>query len=162
MIVSRGTILVRAQSSPSAAAGQLASRFARFFLYILGGFSVLVLIITVFQLLDYIARNNIEWLVVANYLAFLLPTIVNSVAPLAALVAVMVTFAILQKTSQVVALKASGQSIYRMAVPALVGSILLSAVSSESDYTMRSPIGGKTTARLDPGGQNRRRHFTRP
>lgn len=110
---------------------------ARFFLYILGGFSVLVLIITVFQLLDYIARNNIEWLVVANYLAFLLPTIVNSVAPLAALVAVMVTFAILQKTSQVVALKASGQSIYRMAVPALVGSILLSAVVFlNQDYIM--------------------------
>ncbi|HSO74680.1 MAG TPA: LptF/LptG family permease, partial [Blastocatellia bacterium] len=113
------------------------SDLVRFFVYILGGFSTLILIITVFQLLDYIARNNIEWLVVANYLAFLIPTIVNSVAPLAALVAVMVTFAILQKTSQVVALKASGQSIYRMAVPALVGSILLSAVVFlNQDYIM--------------------------
>jgi LPS export ABC transporter permease LptG len=101
------------------------------------GFSILFLIITLFQLLDYITRNNIEWLVVANYLAFLLPTIVNYVAPLAALVAVMVTFGILQKSSQVVALKASGQSIYRLAAPALVGSILLSAVVFlNQDYIM--------------------------
>ncbi len=113
------------------------SDLVRFFVYILASFSILFLIITVFQLLDYISRNNIEWLVVANYLAFLLPTVVNSVAPLAALVAVMVTFAILQKTSQVVALKASGQSIYRMAAPALVGSILLSAVVFlNQDYIM--------------------------
>lgn len=113
------------------------SDLVRFFVYILGSFSILFLIITVFQLLDYITRNNIEWLVVANYLAFLLPTVVNSVAPLAALVAVMVTFAILQKTSQVVALKASGQSIYRLAAPALVGSILLSAVVFlNQDYIM--------------------------
>lgn len=113
------------------------SDLVRFFIYILGGFSILFLIITLFQLLDYITRNNIEWLVVVNYLAFLLPTIVNYVAPLAALVAVMVTFAILQKSSQVVALKASGQSIYRMAAPALVGSILLSAVVFlNQDYIM--------------------------
>jgi len=109
----------------------------RFFVYILVSFSILFLIITLFQLLDYITRNNIEWLVVANYLAFLLPTILNYVAPLAALVAVMITFAILQKTSQVVALKASGQSIYRLAAPALVGSILLSAVVFlNQDYIM--------------------------
>jgi len=113
------------------------SDLVRFFVYILAGFSILFLIITLFQLLDYITRNNIEWLVVANYLAFLLPTIVNYVAPLAALVAVMVTFAILQKSSQVVALKASGQSIYRMAAPALAGSILLSAVVFlNQDYIM--------------------------
>ncbi|MEK6299520.1 MAG: LptF/LptG family permease [Acidobacteriota bacterium] len=113
------------------------SDLVRFFAYILGGFSILFLIITLFQLLDYITRNNIEWLVVANYLVFLLPTIVNYVAPLAALVAVMVTFAILQKSSQVVALKASGQSIYRMAAPALVGSILLSGiVFLNQDYIM--------------------------
>ena len=113
------------------------SDLARFFVYIVVGFSILFLIITLFQLLDYITRNNIEWLVVANYLAFLLPTIVNYVAPLAALVAVMVTFGILQKSSQVVALKASGQSIYRLAAPALVGSILLSAVVFlNQDYIM--------------------------
>lgn len=113
------------------------SDLVRFFAYILGGFSILFIIITLFQLLDYITRNNIEWLVVANYLVFLLPTIVNYVAPLAALVAVMVTFAILQKSSQVVALKASGQSIYRMAAPALVGSILLAGVVFlNQDYIM--------------------------
>src|SRR6185295_1916866 len=82
---------------------------ARFFFYILAGFSALFIIITLFQLLDYITRNRIDWSVVINYLVFLLPMIVNYVTPLAALVAVMITFGLLQKTSQVVALKASGQ-----------------------------------------------------
>lgn len=104
------------------------SDLSRFFFFILGGFSALILIITLFQLLDYITRNNTEWTVVANYLLFLLPWIVNSIAPMAALVAVMVTFGILHKTSQVVALKASGQSIFRLAAPALLASVVLSAI----------------------------------
>ncbi|HEY7546285.1 MAG TPA: LptF/LptG family permease, partial [Blastocatellia bacterium] len=101
---------------------------ARSFLYILGGFSALFLIITLFQLLEYITRNNIEWVVVMDYLFFLLPMIINYMTPIAALVAVMVTFGVLQKTSQLVALKASGQSIYRIAAPVLLVSILLSAI----------------------------------
>jgi len=113
------------------------SDLTRFFLFILGGFSALILIITLFQLLDYITRNNIDWAIVANYLLFLLPWIVNSVAPMAALVAVMITFGILHKTSQVVALKASGQSIFRLAAPALVASILLSVfVFVNQDYIL--------------------------
>jgi lipopolysaccharide export system permease protein len=113
------------------------SDLARSFCFILGGFSALILIITLFQLLDYITRNNIEWTVVANYLLFLLPWIVNSIAPMAALVAVMVTFGILHKTSQVVALKASGQSIFRLAAPALLASVLLSAfVFVNQDYIL--------------------------
>ncbi|HZM85610.1 MAG TPA: LptF/LptG family permease [Blastocatellia bacterium] len=113
------------------------SDLMRFFLFILGGFSALILIITLFQLLDYITRNNIDWAIVANYLLFLLPWIVNSVAPMAALVAVMITFGILHKTSQVVALKASGQSIFRLAAPALLASLLLSAfVFVNQDYIL--------------------------
>lgn len=113
------------------------SDLTRFFLFILGGLSALILIITLFQLLDYITRNNIDPAIVANYLLFLLPWIVNSVAPMAALVAVMVTYGILHKTSQVVALKASGQSIFRLAAPALVASILLSVfVFVNQDYIL--------------------------
>jgi LPS export ABC transporter permease LptG len=113
------------------------SDLARFFFYILGGFSILFVIITLFQLLEYITRNNIEWEVVGNYLLFLLPMIINYVTPLAALVAVMVTFGILQKTSQLVALKASGQSIYRLAAPVLLLSLVLSAlVFLNQDYVL--------------------------
>jgi LPS export ABC transporter permease LptG len=113
------------------------SDLARFFIFIVGGLSALILIITLFQLLDYITRNNTDWVVVANYLIFLLPWIVNSVAPVAALVAVMITFGILHKTSQVIALKASGQSIFRLAAPALAASILLSGfVFVNQDYIL--------------------------
>jgi len=110
---------------------------SRFFLFILAGFSTLFLIITLFQLLENITRNNTEWSVVINYLFFLLPLIANDVTPLAALVAVMITFGVLQKTSQVVALKASGQSIYRMAMPVMLASLMLSAiVFFNQDYVL--------------------------
>jgi len=113
------------------------SELVRFFVFILAGFSSLFLIVTLFQLLDYISRNNIEWVIVANYLIFLLPMILNYVSPIAALVAVMVTFGILHKTSQVVALKASGQSIFRLAAPAILASILLSGfVFVNQDYIL--------------------------
>jgi len=113
------------------------SDLTRFFIFIVGGLSALILIITLFQLLDYITKNNTDWSVVANYLIFLLPLIINSVAPMAALVAVMITFGILHKTSQVVALKASGQSIFRLAAPALAASILLSGfVFVNQDYIL--------------------------
>jgi len=109
----------------------------RSFVYILAGLSTLFLIITLFQMLDSITRNNIEWTVVATYLLFLLPFIINNVTPPAALVAVMITFGVLEKTSQLVAIKASGQSIYRMAAPALAGSLCLGAVVFfNQDYVM--------------------------
>jgi LPS export ABC transporter permease LptF/LPS export ABC transporter permease LptG len=104
------------------------SDLTRNFVFILAGFSALFQIITVFQLLDAITRNNIEFSVVASYLLFLMPMVISYMAPLAALVSVMVTFGLLEKTSQVIVLKASGISIYRLAAPALAASFLLSAV----------------------------------
>lgn len=137
VVESPGAARPRRSALPQLLDRLILSDLARFFLFILGGFSALILIITLFQLLDYITRNNIEWTVVANYLLFLLPWIVNSIAPVAALVAVMVTFGILHKTSQVVALKASGQSIFRLAAPALLASVLLSAfVFVNQDYIL--------------------------
>jgi LPS export ABC transporter permease LptG len=66
-----------------------------------------------------------------------LPLVVNNVTPLAALVAVMITFGLLQKTSQVVALTASGQSVYRLAAPAVVCAIMLSGlVFVNQDYIL--------------------------
>lgn len=109
----------------------------KYFLYILAGFSALFLIVTLFQLLDPITRNNIEFSVVASYLFFLMPMVVNYMAPLAGLVSVMVTFGLLEKTSQVIVLKASGISIYRLAAPALLASLILSAcVFLNQDYIL--------------------------
>lgn len=102
------------------------SGLLRYFTFVLVGFTSLFIIITLFQLLDQISRNHIEWGVVVNYLFFLLPMVLNYMAPIAVLVAVMVTFGLLEKTSQIVALKASGQSVYRLAAPALVASLMLS------------------------------------
>jgi LPS export ABC transporter permease LptG/LPS export ABC transporter permease LptF len=104
------------------------SDLLRFFGFVLMGFSTLFIIITLFQLLDQISKNNIDWVVVANYLLFLMPMVLNYMTPIAALVAVMITFGLMEKTSQVVALKASGQSLYRLSAPAVIAAIVMSGV----------------------------------
>src|ERR1044072_6739409 len=49
----------------------------------------------------------------------------------------MITFGILPRTSQVVALKASGQSIYRLAAPVIIISLFLSVfLFINQDYIM--------------------------
>jgi LPS export ABC transporter permease LptG len=113
------------------------SELTRFFCYILVGFCVLFMVVTLFQLLDSITRNKIGWSVVASYLIFLMPMILNYAAPVAALVAVMVTFGLLEKQNQVMAFKAAGQSIYRLTVPALIASVLLAGlIFLNQDYVL--------------------------
>lgn len=113
------------------------SELTRFFSYILIGLCALFMIVTLFQLLDSITRNKIGWSVVASYLIFLMPMVLNYTAPVAALVAVMVAFGLLEKQNQVMALKASGQSIYRLAAPALIASLLLAVlVFLNQDYVL--------------------------
>jgi LPS export ABC transporter permease LptG/LPS export ABC transporter permease LptF len=113
------------------------SELTRFFCYILVGFCALFMIVTLFQLLDSITRNKIGWSVVASYLIFLTPMILNYAAPVAALVAVMVTFGLLEKQNQVMAFKASGQSIYRLTAPALIASLLLAGlIFLNQDYVL--------------------------
>ncbi|HQR37830.1 MAG TPA: LptF/LptG family permease, partial [Blastocatellia bacterium] len=54
------------------------------------------------------------------YVLYLSPQIIAYMMPLAMLVGVMVTFGLMESGSQIVAFKASGQSIYRLVIPVLV------------------------------------------
>jgi LPS export ABC transporter permease LptG len=96
----------------------------RYFLIVLAGITAVFLIFTLFELTDDIVKYRIGAGVIASYLLFLLPQIINYAAPFAVLVAVLVTFGLFGKTSQLVALNASGQSFYRLALPALLYSII--------------------------------------
>jgi LPS export ABC transporter permease LptG len=94
---------------------------------------VIFLIFTLFELLRFI--NGSEWGLVALYLLYLVPLATMSLAPIGLLVAVLVTYALLARRSEVVVWWASGQSLYRLAVPTLFFSLLVSmglAVMQES------------------------------
>ncbi|PYP90079.1 MAG: LPS export ABC transporter permease LptF [Candidatus Angelobacter sp. Gp1-AA117] len=88
---------------------------------ILASFIVLVLIFTFFELLSDIIRNRIALVTVGEYLLNLVPTMLYDViTPLSVLLAVLVTFGLMQKSNEITAMKATGVSIYRAVLPVIV------------------------------------------
>jgi LPS export ABC transporter permease LptG len=82
---------------------------------------------TFFELLDDIARHRVPFLVVVDYFRYLTPYLLYNLAPLGALVAVLVTLGVMSKNNEIVACKASGISLYRLAVPLLFAGLALAA-----------------------------------
>jgi LPS export ABC transporter permease LptG len=85
---------------------------------------IIFLIFTLFELLRFITAT--EWQLVALYLFYLVPLASMSLAPIGLLVAVLVTYALLARRSEVVVWWASGQSLYRLSLPVLFFSLLIS------------------------------------
>ncbi|HET9407939.1 MAG TPA: LptF/LptG family permease [Candidatus Sulfotelmatobacter sp.] len=98
--------------------------FFSYLLMILATFTVLVLIFTLFELLGDILRNQTPAIVVAEYLLNVTPYLLYNVAPLVMLLAVLVTFGLMQRSNEVTAIKATGVSIYRIVSPVVVVAAL--------------------------------------
>jgi LPS export ABC transporter permease LptF/LPS export ABC transporter permease LptG len=101
-----------------------------FFIYlgmILSTFLVLVVVFTLFELLGDIMRNQVPASVVAEYLLNVMPYLLYKMAPLVMLLAVLVTFGLMQRSNEITAIKATGVSIYRIVTPVVVASAALAA-----------------------------------
>jgi LPS export ABC transporter permease LptG/LPS export ABC transporter permease LptF len=99
-----------------------------FFIYlgmILSTFLVLVVVFTLFELLGDILRNQVPASVVAEYLLNVTPYLLYNVAPLVMLLAVLVTFGLMQRSNEITAIKATGVSIYRIVTPVIVAAAVL-------------------------------------
>jgi LPS export ABC transporter permease LptG len=92
---------------------------------ITASFMVLVLIFNFFELLSDIVRNRIPLVTVGEYLANVTPSWLYLFTPLCVLLAVLVTFGLMQKSNEMTAMKATGISIYRAVLPVLIISALL-------------------------------------
>jgi LPS export ABC transporter permease LptF/LPS export ABC transporter permease LptG len=101
--------------------------YATNFSIVLCSFSTLFLIFTFFELIGPIFRNRTPLVTVGEYLINLIPFILYNVTPLCALVAVLVTFGTLNRTSELTAMKSSGISLYRIITPVLFVTLLISA-----------------------------------
>ncbi|MGC2291720.1 MAG: LptF/LptG family permease, partial [Candidatus Acidiferrales bacterium] len=64
-----------------------------------------------------ISKNHVPVSMVLNYFRYLVPLMVYQLAPLATLVATLVTLAVMAKNNEVIAFKASGISLYRLVLP---------------------------------------------
>jgi LPS export ABC transporter permease LptF/LPS export ABC transporter permease LptG len=103
----------------------LLQQFFYYFAVLLAGFILIFDAFTLFDLLGDISKNNIPISMVLNYFRYLVPLMVYQLAPLATLVATLVTLAVLAKNNEVVAFKANGISLYRLILPlTLAGCVL--------------------------------------
>jgi LPS export ABC transporter permease LptF/LPS export ABC transporter permease LptG len=101
--------------------------YATNFALVLSSFSALFLVFTFFELIGDIIRNRTPLVTVGDYLINLIPYIVYNVTPLCCLVAVLITFGALSRSSELTAMKATGISLYRIVTPVLLTTILIAA-----------------------------------
>jgi len=85
---------------------------------VVGTFLTLVLVFTFFELLKNI--NRVPLYVMGEYLVTVTPYFLYNTTPISMLLAVLITFGLLEKSSEITAMKASGMSIYRVILPVLV------------------------------------------
>jgi LPS export ABC transporter permease LptG/LPS export ABC transporter permease LptF len=102
--------------------------FLNTFILVLMSFVLLMLIFTFFDLVGDILRNHIPLSTVGGYLINLTPSMLYQIAPLAVLIAVLVTFGVLNRNSELIAMKATGISLYRLVIP-IVSIAAILAVS---------------------------------
>ena len=117
-------------------------------------FVMLLLVFTFFELIGDIIRNKTPFITVGDYLINLTPSMIYTITPLSVLLSVLVTFGTLQRNNELTAMKATGISLYRVALPVLVIALIVAAALFAFDETyvptanrrqeaLRSVIKGK-------------------
>jgi LPS export ABC transporter permease LptF/LPS export ABC transporter permease LptG len=128
--------------------------FALYLGLILSTFLMLTLVFTFFELLSDIVRNRAPLTVVAEYLANVTPSMLYIMTPLSVLLAVLITFGLMQKSSELTAVKASGISLYRIVLPVfMIAAVIAAALfvfdqlyiphANKRQETLRNLIKGK-------------------
>ena len=94
--------------------------FLTYLLLVSATFVILILVFTFFELLGDIIRNRVPLVTVGEYLLHVIPYYAYQIAPLPVMIAILVTFGLLEKSNEVTAMKATGISIYRVVTPVLI------------------------------------------
>lgn len=98
--------------------------FIMYLAMILATLLILALVFTVFELFTDIVRNKVSVLLLSAYLLNLSPSLIYQMTPVAVMLAVLITFGLMQKSSELTAMKATGISLYRAALPVIALSAL--------------------------------------
>ena len=126
-VAPQGSSLIRRASSrfPQILDDYILRQFVEYLGLVLATFVVLTLVFSFFELLGDIIRNRIALVTVGEYLVNVIPSMVYLMTPLSVLIAVLVTFGLLQKSNELTAMKATGISLYRLIVPVIALSAML-------------------------------------
>jgi len=97
---------------------------------------------------DEILKNNVPRSVVLAYYKYSSLQMFYEISPILVLVATLITFSLLSKSNEVIAFKALGVSLFRLAVPAVAAALAITIFSAflESEVL---PASNEKVARLD-------------
>jgi len=93
---------------------------------------VFAIVYAVFSLVNFIdinndiQKNNVDQSILIDYFQFVAPETIRWVLPISTLMGTMICFALLSKNSEVIAFKSSGVSIYRLSLPVIFMSLVIS------------------------------------
>lgn len=110
----------------------LLSTFLYYFVVMVASFILIWFVFSFFELLgDMLTQNTLG--LFAWYIYYLTPFLFYETAPLAVLVATLITFFIMAKHHELTAFKACGISLYRLATPIFIVALLLSGLLFSMD-----------------------------
>jgi lipopolysaccharide export system permease protein len=119
--------------------------------------TAILMLSRIFKMVELIVTRGVAILTVSELFVYLVPWLLQYTIPMAVLIATLMAFGRLSGDNEVIALKSSGIGLYRLAVPVLAASLLLSAgmyffddlVVPASNFRFRELLFYVTTARPD-------------
>jgi LPS export ABC transporter permease LptG len=91
--------------------------------------AALIMIVDYTEIANDVRANHIPMHVVLAYYRFLMFQVLNWTLPISVLVSTLVTFGMLSKNNEVVAIKSGGVSLYRVAMPVIAIAIVISVLA---------------------------------
>ncbi len=85
-------------------------------------------VITIMELIDDVVENKVAFVRIFEFIYYHTPEIISFALPVSVLTAVLLTFSMMSKNNELVAVQVSGISLYRLTLPAVVTGILISLV----------------------------------
>lgn len=119
--------------------------FLHVFILTLVAFISLYLLIDFFEKIDDLVEHNATWYTVLQFFIYKIPLIFYQVAPVAVLLATIISLGMLSRHNEVTAIKASGISILRVTVPILISSWIVCVVA----FAVNEGIAPVTNQRLE-------------
>ncbi len=99
------------------------------FIFIFISIIIIFFVINIIELADDAIENGVSFALVLNYVIYIMPEILNYIFPVSILTTVLLTFSIMSKNNEIVAVQVSGISLYRLVLPAIIFGIVVSSVS---------------------------------
>jgi len=107
----------------------VSKEFLKIFALMMASFTLLYLIIDFFGRIRMFLSNHATAYQIASYFTYMIPQIISYTLPVAVLLATLLTFGMFSRSHEIVAMKANGLSLYRIALPVFVIAALVSAAS---------------------------------